>query len=145
MVWSLFCSYLTFSFAHDVYQALADEMGIPFMETSAKNATNVEQAFMAMAASIKTRYWASPCSPAKILTCSYYNQVIYLWSQDGQPTDCSKRPGAGGCAWPASPSTRRHRAARPRFLISLTFVNFDALLLLFACNAFVLFVVNCLK
>jgi hypothetical protein len=31
-------------------------MGIPFMETSAKNAINVEQAFMAMAASIKDRY-----------------------------------------------------------------------------------------
>ena len=43
-------------FAHHVFLALADEMGIPFMETSAKNATNVEQAFMAMAASIKTRY-----------------------------------------------------------------------------------------
>jgi len=37
-------------------QAFADEMGIPFMETSAKNAINVEQAFMAMAASIKDRY-----------------------------------------------------------------------------------------
>jgi len=37
-------------------QAFADEMGIPFMETSAKNATNVEQAFMAMATSIKDRY-----------------------------------------------------------------------------------------
>ncbi|KAF3670420.1 hypothetical protein FXO37_08549 [Capsicum annuum] len=36
-------------------QAFADEIGIPFMETSAKNATNVEQAFMAMAASIKNR------------------------------------------------------------------------------------------
>ncbi|KAJ4791616.1 Ras-related small GTP-binding family protein [Rhynchospora pubera] len=34
-------------------KAFADEMGIPFMETSAKNATNVEQAFMAMAAAIK--------------------------------------------------------------------------------------------
>jgi Ras-related protein Rab-1A len=39
-----------------ILQAFADEMGIPFMETSAKNATNVEQAFMAMAASIKDRY-----------------------------------------------------------------------------------------
>lgn len=36
-------------------QAFADEIGIPFMETSAKNATNVEQAFMAMAAEIKNR------------------------------------------------------------------------------------------
>lgn len=38
-----------------VYQAFADEIGIPFMETSAKDSTNVEQAFMAMAASIKDR------------------------------------------------------------------------------------------
>lgn len=38
-------------------KAFADEIGIPFMETSAKSATNVEQAFMAMAASIKNRYW----------------------------------------------------------------------------------------
>ncbi len=30
-------------------------MGIPFLETSAKNATNVEQAFMTMAAEIKSR------------------------------------------------------------------------------------------
>jgi len=39
-------------------QAFADEIGIPFMETSAKDATNVEQAFMAMTASIKNRYAA---------------------------------------------------------------------------------------
>lgn len=36
-------------------QAFADEIGIPFMETSAKDSTNVEQAFMAMAAAIKER------------------------------------------------------------------------------------------
>lgn len=30
-------------------------MSIPFLETSAKNATNVEQAFMTMAAEIKNR------------------------------------------------------------------------------------------
>lgn len=30
-------------------------MGIPFLETSAKNALNVEQAFMTMAAEIKNR------------------------------------------------------------------------------------------
>ncbi|GIX87434.1 ras-related protein Rab-1A [Caerostris extrusa] len=33
----------------------ADQLGIPFLETSAKNATNVEQAFMTMAAEIKKR------------------------------------------------------------------------------------------
>lgn len=43
------------------HQAFADEIGIPFMETSAKNASNVEQAFMAMAAEIKNRYEISVC------------------------------------------------------------------------------------
>ena len=39
-------------------QAFADEIGIPFLETSAKNATNVEQAFMTMAGEIKNRWVA---------------------------------------------------------------------------------------
>ncbi|KVI07604.1 Small GTPase superfamily [Cynara cardunculus var. scolymus] len=38
----------------------ADEIGIPFMETSAKDATNVEQAFMAMSADIKNRMASQP-------------------------------------------------------------------------------------
>ncbi len=42
-------------------QAFADEIGIPFLETSAKNATNVEQAFMTMAAEIKNRYVLHGC------------------------------------------------------------------------------------
>ena len=33
---------------------------MPFLETSAKNATNVEQAFMTMAAEIKKRMAAQP-------------------------------------------------------------------------------------
>lgn len=37
------------------WQEFADSLGIPFLETSAKNATNVEQAFMTMAAEIKKR------------------------------------------------------------------------------------------
>nr|KJB22861.1 hypothetical protein B456_004G070000 [Gossypium raimondii] len=45
--------------AHGII-ALADEVGIPFMETSAKDSTNVEQAFMAMAASIKDRMASQP-------------------------------------------------------------------------------------
>jgi Ras-related protein Rab-1A len=36
-------------------QEFADSISIPFLETSAKNATNVEQAFMTMAAEIKNR------------------------------------------------------------------------------------------
>lgn len=38
-----------------LFQEYADSLGIPFLETSAKNATNVEQAFMTMAAEIKNR------------------------------------------------------------------------------------------
>lgn len=34
-------------------QEYADQLQVPFLETSAKNATNVEQAFMTMAAEIK--------------------------------------------------------------------------------------------
>ncbi|KAE9459369.1 hypothetical protein C3L33_08720, partial [Rhododendron williamsianum] len=41
-------------------KAFADELGIPFMETSAKDATNVEQVFMAMAAEIKNRMASQP-------------------------------------------------------------------------------------
>lgn len=36
-------------------QEYADHLKIPFIETSAKNALNVEQAFMTMAAEIKNR------------------------------------------------------------------------------------------
>ena len=40
-------------------QEFADQLNIPFLETSAKNATNVEQAFLTMAKQIKDR-----CVPA---------------------------------------------------------------------------------
>ncbi|KAJ0860554.1 putative small GTPase, P-loop containing nucleoside triphosphate hydrolase [Helianthus annuus] len=45
-------------------KAFADEIGIPFLETSAKDATNVEQAFMAMTASIKDRMASQPAMNA---------------------------------------------------------------------------------
>lgn len=48
--------HLTLPFYFSLFQEFADSIGIPFMETSAKDSTNVEQAFMAMAASIKNRY-----------------------------------------------------------------------------------------
>jgi len=42
----------------------ADALGIPFLETSAKNATNVEQAFLTMAGEIKNRMAATTTSTA---------------------------------------------------------------------------------
>lgn len=41
-------------------KAFADEIGVPYIETSAKSATNVEQAFMTMAAEIKNRMAREP-------------------------------------------------------------------------------------
>ncbi|XP_064989473.1 GTP-binding protein YPTM2 isoform X1 [Musa acuminata AAA Group] len=46
--------------SYETAKAFADEIGIPFMEASAKNATNVEQAFMAMTAAIKNRMASQP-------------------------------------------------------------------------------------
>lgn len=42
----------------------ADSLSIPFLETSAKNSTNVEQAFMTMAAEIKSRMSSVQSGPA---------------------------------------------------------------------------------
>lgn len=39
-------------------------MGIEFIETSAKNSTNVEKAFMMMASQIKARYKSAPSGGA---------------------------------------------------------------------------------
>ena len=57
----------------------ADQLGIPFLETSAKNATNVEQAFMTMAAEIKNRVGppaAAQAGPAG--TQSFYLDVFTM-------------------------------------------------------------------
>jgi len=43
---------------------LADGLSIPFLETSAKSAENVERAFMTMAGEIKSRMAAAPASRA---------------------------------------------------------------------------------
>lgn len=42
-----------------VAKEFADSMGIPFIETSAKQSTNVQEAFLAMAAQIKERLGGS--------------------------------------------------------------------------------------
>jgi small GTP-binding protein len=46
--------------AYDTAKEFADNLGIEFLETSAKNADNVEQAFMTMAAQIKNRMASAP-------------------------------------------------------------------------------------
>merc|ERR1711862_320511 len=44
---------------YTVAKEFADSLGIPFLETSAKNASNVEQAFLTMARQIKERMGAT--------------------------------------------------------------------------------------
>ncbi|KAF9590434.1 hypothetical protein IFM89_035269 [Coptis chinensis] len=46
-------------------KAFADELGIPFLETSAKDSINVEQAFLTMASEIKKRIGNQPSSNTK--------------------------------------------------------------------------------
>merc|ERR1739845_228643 len=46
--------------SYDEAKELADSLNIQFMETSAKNAHNVEQAFQSMAREIKQRVAAQP-------------------------------------------------------------------------------------
>jgi Ras-related protein Rab-1A len=48
----------------DQGKEFADSLGIEFLETSAKNATNVEKAFMTMAAQIKSRMKSQPMNNA---------------------------------------------------------------------------------
>jgi len=57
-------------------KAFADELGIPFLETSAKNATNVEEAFMAMTAAIKTRMASQPAGGSKPPTVQIRGQPV---------------------------------------------------------------------
>jgi Ras-related protein Rab-1A len=48
----------------DQAKEFADSLGIEFIETSAKNSTNVEKAFMMMASQIKARYKSQPAAGA---------------------------------------------------------------------------------
>merc|ERR1712039_1128846 len=48
--------------SYDEAKELSDSLSIKFMETSAKNAHNVEQAFQMMAAEIKTRVASAPAA-----------------------------------------------------------------------------------
>ena len=46
-------------------QDFAKELGIPFLETSAKDSNNVESAFMTMASEIKNRLASQPAQGAR--------------------------------------------------------------------------------
>ncbi|KAF9072923.1 GTP-binding protein ypt1 [Rhodocollybia butyracea] len=48
---------------YSVAKEFADQLSIPFLETSAKNATNVEQAFLTMAKQIKDRMGSTATAP----------------------------------------------------------------------------------
>lgn len=57
-------------------QAFADELGIPFLETSAKDSINVEQAFLTMAAEIKKKMGSHPSGDKKSETVQMKGQPI---------------------------------------------------------------------
>ncbi|KAK9085259.1 hypothetical protein Sjap_025670 [Stephania japonica] len=78
-------------------EAFADEIGIPFMETNAKSATNVEQAFMAMAAEIK---YGILMSGACCLWKARMGTQIWWWSvatptKEEHRRSNSRRSGVG--------------------------------------------------
>ncbi|XP_030854540.1 ras-related protein ORAB-1 isoform X3 [Strongylocentrotus purpuratus] len=62
----------------------ADQLEIPFLETSAKNATNVEQAFMTMAAEIKNRM-----GPGSVPSGSSHDKI--------NPSTTPVKPSGSGC------------------------------------------------
>ncbi|CAO2819463.1 unnamed protein product [Amaranthus hypochondriacus] len=62
--------------SYETGKAFADEIGIPFLETSAKSATNVEQAFMAMTGAIKNRMASQPALNARAPTVQLKGQPL---------------------------------------------------------------------
>ncbi|GAW06271.1 gtp-binding protein ypt1 [Lentinula edodes] len=66
---------------YSVAKEFADQLSIPFLETSAKNATNVEQAFLTMAKQIKDRMGTFNNSnrvAAAKRSCSYEYHPLYI-------------------------------------------------------------------
>lgn len=71
---------------YETAKAFADKLGIPFLETSAKTATNVEKAFMAMAADIKVSVDKQPViKPAAKPTVDFGGQDVSKKSSGGCP------------------------------------------------------------
>lgn len=70
-----------------VAQAYADEIGIPFLETSAKESINVEEAFLAMSAAIKKSKAGSQLE----------RQVSNLVQMKGQPIQQLQQKQKSSC------------------------------------------------
>lgn len=68
------------------WQEYANQLGIPFLETSAKSASNVEQAFLTMAAEIKNRV-----GPPESAT----EHASKVKIDQGRPVEDTK----SGCCW----------------------------------------------
>lgn len=68
-------------------QEFADSLGIPFLETSAKNSTNVEQAFLTMAAEIKNRL------------VQIYGSVLLIQTQNGKHNKWKQQTPKSHQAW----------------------------------------------
>ncbi|KAB1208565.1 Ras-related protein RABD1 [Morella rubra] len=66
-------------------KAFADELGIPFLETSAKDSINVEQAFLTMAGEIKKKWFASSFFASLALDL-HQNRS----EKNGNPTNCKQ-------------------------------------------------------
>merc|ERR1711941_93775 len=71
---------------YNTAKEFADGLGIPFLETSAKNSTNVEDAFVTMATEIQKRVSTSGTNNAKV-----GNTVVVTPGPNG-------KGGKGGCA-----------------------------------------------
>merc|ERR1719230_2480409 len=102
-------------------KALADEYGIGFLETSAKNSVNVEKAFITLAKDIKKRLIDTPDSDQKVeeknglkITPSTDNAQQKGGSKCcSRGRGCSDAPGIGPRSRESPPNGRRPAAAKP--------------------------------
>jgi hypothetical protein len=67
---------------YTVAKEFADQLSIPFLETSAKNATNVEQAFLTMAKQIKDRF---VFFPTELLSALFISLTLTILKKAWDP------------------------------------------------------------
>jgi len=73
---------------YNAAKEFADQLGIPFLETSAKNSTNVEQAFITMAAEIKARMASAPAPRAGAQTIQVCRSSMARWESPHDSFAC---------------------------------------------------------